>query len=155
MSTKLATVLALLGMTQGVESPVKDAAFPLYPGSLTVPISYLTSKELSYESANANTDLKHLGGYQCIRYGLVYTPSQQVTAETVATGLSTFYRVENTDAVLGTLVAKNFDCCTANIATAADCPSLTKTDGSSIVGNKLIIHYGGGALSNPTTPPVK
>lgn len=122
---KMMIIMALLGATKQAASPVMNSEWPLYPnvGSYAIGSDYATTKEYSY-LAGGGTDLKHLGGYQCIRYGLVFSLTQNVNAGsnptaviTDGTGaLKSFYQTENDDAKLGAL-GLNFDCCTSNIST--------------------------------------
>ena len=55
-------------------SPLKNDDFPLYTASVTAPADLAEAQALATQT---------LGGYQCIRYGLIYSFPQKVDTETV------------------------------------------------------------------------
>lgn len=144
--------LILLGLVevtqQATASPLKNTNWPLYP-TPAYAATYTASKELTFVSAT-NT---FLGGYQCIRQGNVYSPSQSIQTSpskaVIAAGtIQTFYTTATTK--LGLLSSNNFDCCPKDLQTGTNCAGVVS--GTAWLANKIYI-YRGGANSDLTTQP--
>lgn len=149
--------VGLLGSTKQAQSPIKDDAWPLYSDLPPAKTLYADSKILAYNSAGT----LYYGGYQCIRYGNVYTPSQDVSGTspnhavvTNSATVRTFY-TEKLDATNLGALPLNFDCCPLDISTTTVCPGLTDntdaTSNSKIIPSKVWIYKGELPLILPFT----